>query len=166
MERRTDSVSRQKRSEIMRAVKSRGNKATERVFARILRRHKIARWQRHVALAGNPDFAFRKERVALFIDGCFWHGCGRHCRMPKGNRSYWTQKIASNMARDRRVERKLRNSGWRVLRIWEHDLSPKNEARLVVRICRALRWIVPVNTATSTLTSRMPDAQRSTSARA
>jgi DNA mismatch endonuclease Vsr len=67
--------------------------------------------------------AFRRQQLAVFVDGCFWHGCPRHCRMPRGNRQYWQRKIARNMARDRRVTRLLRSQGWRVLRIWGHALA-------------------------------------------
>lgn len=139
MARRKDTVSPEKRSEIMRAVKSRGNKATEIVFVRFLRRHHISGWQRRYLLVGNPDFCFPRERVAMFVDGCFWHGCRKHCRMPKGNHAYWNQKIASNIARDRAVVHTLRQHGWRVLRIWEHELSREKETRLCERILRVLK---------------------------
>lgn len=138
MPRRTDTVSKDKRSEIMRAVRSRGNRVTELVFVRLLRQHKIKGWRRHGALAGNPDFVFRKQKLAVFVDGCFWHGCGKHCRMPKGNSSYWNLKIASNKARDRQVNRTLRHAGWQVVRIWEHELASKYQQRCVTRITRAL----------------------------
>ena len=89
-----------------------------------------------------PDFIFRKERLAVFVDGCFWHGCPRHGTQPKGNAAFWKRKFAGNLARDRRVDRALRRAGWRVLRIWEHalrpaNLRPQNEVRLVRRILRA-----------------------------
>ena len=138
MARTFDTVSRTKRSEIMRAVRSRGNKVTELVLVRIFRAHKVAGWRRHIALPGNPDFIFRRQKLAVFVDGCFWHGCAIHCRMPKSNRDYWNQKVASNKARDLFVTRMLRNAGWRVLRIWEHELARKNEQRLVRRMQQAL----------------------------
>ena len=136
MPRRTDTVTPERRSEIMRAVRSRGNKVTELVLARLLRHHNVTGWRRHAAVAGNPDFVFQKQRLALFVDGCFWHGCAQHCRMPKGNRSYWKGKIAGNQARDRLVNRALRAAGWRVIRIWEHELARKNENRLLARLRR------------------------------
>ena len=134
----TDTVSRAKRSEIMRAIRSRGNKATELVLVRLLRENRILGWRRNVALAGSPDFAFLEIKLALFVDGCFGHGCPQHCRMPKANRAYWNAKIASNNARDRRVSRLLRTDGWRVLRIWEHELARRNVARLLRKIRSAL----------------------------
>jgi DNA mismatch endonuclease (patch repair protein) len=135
---RIDTVSPEKRSEIMRAVKGQGNKDTELVLARLLRQNEIIGWRRHRKLFGSPDFIFRGEKVAMFVDGCFWHRCSKHCRMPKSNRIYWKRKIASNKDRDRLVTRTLRKAGWRVLRIWEHELARKNEVRLLNRILRAL----------------------------
>jgi DNA mismatch endonuclease (patch repair protein) len=134
---RTDTVSPEKRSEIMRAVKGQGNKGTELVLARLLRKNKIVGWRRSQPILGKPDFVFPKLKLGVFVDGCFWHGCPKHCRVPKGNRIYWKPKIASNKARDRLVTRTLRRAGWRVLRIWEHELAKKNEARLIHRIHRA-----------------------------
>lgn len=99
-----------------------------------LREHEIIGWRRRVCLRGKPDFVFAKQKIAVFVDGCFWHGCSKHCRMPKGNRKYWQTKIAGNRARDRLVARTLRRAGWWVLRIWEHELARKNEARLVKRL--------------------------------
>jgi len=138
MSRRTDTVSPEKRSEIMRAVKGQGNKDTEFVLARLLRQNKIIGWRSSRPIFGKPDFVFPKPKLAVFVDGCFWHGCPKHCRMPKGNRIYWKRKIASNKARDRLVSQTLRRAGWRVLRIWEHELARKNEAWLLNRIHRGL----------------------------
>jgi DNA mismatch endonuclease (patch repair protein) len=80
------------------------------------------------------DFVFRRERLALFVDGCFWHGCPRHATKPKNNRAFWQRKLSANKTRDRLVNRALRRTGWRVLRIWEHELAKKNEARLLRRL--------------------------------
>ena len=138
MGRRTDTVSVEKRSQIMSAVRSSGNKATEVVFAKLMRQHGITGWRRRVRLVGNPDFVFKMQRVAIFVDGCFWHGCPTHCRMPKGNRAYWLPKIGGNKRRDHVLNRALRRAGWRVLRVWEHELARKNQSRLVRRIERTL----------------------------
>ena len=89
-------------------------------------------------LAVRPDFVFRQVRLALFVDGCFWHGCPKHATQPKGNRTFWKNKFAGNKARDILVTRTLRSAKWRVLRIWEHELARKNEIRLLQRIQRAL----------------------------
>jgi DNA mismatch endonuclease, patch repair protein len=138
MPRRTDNVSPEKRSEIMRAVKGRGNKDTELVLAHLLRQSKITGWRRSQPVFGKPDFIFPKHKFAIFVDGCFWHGCSKHCRMPKGNNAYWEQKITSNKTRDLLVTRTLRSQGWRVLRIWEHELDQKSIPKFVSRILRAL----------------------------
>lgn len=92
-----------------------------------------------------PDFAFRKQRVVIFVDGCFWHGCPKHGTRPKGNRVFWRKKIAANQTRDRRVHLALRQAGWKVLRVWEHSLRPKGLSAVLRRIQRALpakpnRW--------------------------
>lgn len=86
-------------------------------------------------IIGKPDFVFRRQRLAIFLDSCFWHGCSKHLRMPKSNLSYWTNKIASNRLRDRRQRRELRKQSWRVIRIWEHEL--KNPRRVLAKIIRA-----------------------------
>jgi DNA mismatch endonuclease (patch repair protein) len=71
------------------------------------------------------------------VDGCFWHGCPRCYRRPHSNKKFWDEKVARNRTRDRRVNRELRKLGWRVLRIWEHDLSPRG-TRAVNRITKLL----------------------------
>lgn len=131
-----DIWSKRKRSQVMALIRSRGNKDTEVVLLKLLRRNRITGWRRHLPLPGKPDFAFRAQRVLIFVDGCYWHGCKHHCRMPSSNRAFWKRKLEGNMARDRRVSRRLRYLGWRVVRLWEHDL--KHEARVLGRIGRAL----------------------------
>ena len=81
-----------------------------------------------------PDFVFQKLTVALFVDGCFWHGCPQHGTKPKTNAKFWRDKIAGNKARDRRVNYALRQRGWMVVRLWEHELSRKNETKLLRRL--------------------------------
>lgn len=69
---------------------------------------------------GKPDFADKKNKIAVFIDGCFWHGCKKHYRAPKQNGKYWREKIRRNIERDKEVSRGLKKQGWKVVRIWEH----------------------------------------------
>ena len=76
---------------------------------------------------GRLDFVFQKGRVAVFVDGCFWHGCPKHSKLPVNNRAFWRKKMAANKARDRRVNRTLRQANWRVVRIWEHELGQGGE---------------------------------------
>ena len=133
-----DVFTKTKRSEVMSRVRGHGNKDTEIALAKIFRRHRITGWQRNQAAFGKPDFVFRKFKLAVFVDGCFWHGCPKHGTQPRGNRSFWKNKFIRNKARDRLVTRTLRVRGWRVLRIWEHELARKNEVRLLKRIQWAL----------------------------
>lgn len=121
----------------MARIKGRGNEATEQKLARLFRRAPITGWRRHLPLPGKPDFAFPKQKVAVFVDGCFWHGCPRCYTRPKTNRKFWDKKRADNMARDHRVTRQLRQRGWRVIRIWQHSLKKSPDACLS-RIRRAL----------------------------
>ena len=135
-----DWLSREQRSRNMASIRSKGNATTEQVFLHLLRQAGIHGWRRHVGLPGKPDFLFRAQRVAVFIDGCFWHGCPRCYRMPGDHRPYWKAKLSSNRRRDRRTTRKLRSLGWRVIRIWEHSLkSPLARTRAVARLSKALQ---------------------------
>src|ERR1035437_265098 len=129
-----DGFSSQKRSEVMSHIRSHGNKDTELSLIRFFRKHHVSGWRRHWPLVGKPDFVFPLRRLAIFVDGCFWHGCFKHSRLPRSNQRYWRQKIFRNKARDRKVSRVLPTKGWHVLRIWEHELARANEARLLHRI--------------------------------
>jgi DNA mismatch endonuclease (patch repair protein) len=90
------------------------------------------------AITIRPDFVFPKEKLAVFVDGCFWHGCPKHATWPKNNADFWRKKIEGNRARDRLQNRLLRAKGWRVLRIWEHALTRQEAARTMSRLKRAL----------------------------
>lgn len=118
-----DVFTKTKRSEVMSRIRGRGNKETEQVLAKILRAHGITGWRRNQAVFGKPDFVFRAYKLAIFVDGCFWHMCSKHSNMPVNNRAFWKRKLEGNKKRDQLVNRKLRLLGWRVLRIWEHDLQ-------------------------------------------
>ena len=115
----------------MAQVKSSGNASTEAALLAIFRRLRIVGWRRKYPLFGKPDFVFPRARVAVFVDGCFWHGHPRKCRLPKKNREYWSNKIARNIARDRLVVRTLKEQGWKVIRIWENCIKdPATSAKL------------------------------------
>ncbi len=131
-----DVFSKRKRSQVMSAIRSKGNKDTEIRLAAIFRAHKITGWRRSQNLLGKPDFVFRRERLAVFVDGCFWHGCPKHGRKPDSNRDYWLPKLERNRKRDAEAGRALRKKGWHVLRIWEHDL--RREEWVAGRVRRAL----------------------------
>jgi DNA mismatch endonuclease (patch repair protein) len=117
-----DVFSRQKRSYIMSRVKGRGNLATELRLIAIFREHRIAGWRRRRGIYGSPDFVFPAARLAIFVDGCFWHGCPIHGALPRTNRAFWRDKLSRNRARDLQVNRVLRKLGWRVVRLWQHEL--------------------------------------------
>lgn len=125
-----------KRSEVMSKIRSRGNRETELRLASLFRRHHIHGWRRHLPLTGRPDFAFKRQRIAVFVDGCFWHCCPKCGNMPANNREFWSKKLAANKRRDRKVNRLLSVEGWRVLRVWEHEL--RNEEKVIAHVRAAL----------------------------
>jgi DNA mismatch endonuclease, patch repair protein len=133
-----DVFTKRKRSEVMSLIRSRGNRDTELRLAQVFRSHGMIGWRRGMKLAGKPDFVFPKLRLTVFVDGCFWHGCPKHGTKPKQNAIFWREKISRNQARDRLVTRTLRAKDWRVLRVWEHELTRKNEHRLLQRLRPAI----------------------------
>lgn len=118
----------------MSRIRGSGNKATELRLIQIFRANGITGWRRGSKLPGKPDFIFPKRKIAVFVDGCFWHGCPKHGTKPKTRASFWLAKITGNKARDRRVNRALRGRGWTVIRVWEHELRRKDEAKLIRRL--------------------------------
>ncbi len=134
--RMADIFTKEKRSSVMSAIRSGGNLGTELKLIMIFKQYGVTGWRRNVQLPGKPDFVFPRERLAIFVDGCFWHGCPLHGRNPDSNREYWLPKLARNRARDLAVVRELRRRGWRVIRLWEHVL--RHPSRVVSRCSRAL----------------------------
>lgn len=129
-----DVLTKKQRSRNMSAVRSRGNKSTEKEFIKLLKENRINGWKGHYKkLPGTPDFVFISKKLAVFIDGCFWHACKRHFKLPLTNKIFWKKKISNNTIRDRRVNQKLKKSGWKVLRFWEHQIK-KNPERLICKI--------------------------------
>jgi DNA mismatch endonuclease, patch repair protein len=118
-----DVFTKAKRSEVMSRIRGKGNKDTELALIRIFRAQHIIGWRRHQKVFGKPDFVFPKLRIAVFVDGCFWHACPKHATKPRNNAAFWRKKLAANQARDRLVTRTLRRMGWKVVRIWEHELA-------------------------------------------
>jgi len=86
------------------------------------------RYRLRLKLPGKPDVVLTRARIAIFVDGCFWHGCPVHGTQPKSNESYWLPKIERNRARDLEVTKQLEGAGWKVLRFWEHELKQDLEA--------------------------------------
>jgi len=136
----TDVFDAVKRSAVMARIRSRGNRDTELRMITLFRDHRITGWRRNADIFGKPDFVFHRELVAVFVDGCFWHrhpGC-KFCYTPKSRMDFWLPKFERNVARDRLVTRTLRKAGWKVVRIWECQLSAKKARRTIDRIHRAL----------------------------
>jgi DNA mismatch endonuclease, patch repair protein len=96
------------------------------------------RYRLHYSIPGRPDIAFPGARVAVFVDGCFWHGCPLHSVKPKTNPEFWQRKIGMNMSRDHAVVQLLRAEGWSVLRFWEHEVN-ENASKVTARIARTVR---------------------------
>jgi DNA mismatch endonuclease (patch repair protein) len=120
----------------MSRVRGRGNRSTEARVASTFRTSGVRGWRRHLQIAGSPDFYFPEARLAVFVHGCFWHGCLR-CkrRAPSTNRAFWKAKIEGNRRRDRRSSRALRSAGVAVVTVWEHELgSDKWLTRVVKRL--------------------------------
>lgn len=134
-----DFLTASQRSALMSRVRSRGNFSTELRLITLLRRERILGWRRGYPLPGRPDFVFLRLRVALFVDGCFWHGCPRHSRTPVTNSDFWREKIERNITRDRKVNNELRKRGWKIVRVWHHELKRKDERRLLAKLARALK---------------------------
>lgn len=128
-----DVFTRKKRSEVMSRIRGRGNLSTEMRMIALMRAHGIKGWRRHRPLPGRPDFVFIRERVAVFVDGCFWHGCPVHYVAPRTAIGFWRKKIEGNRARDRRNTRELRRRGWRVVRLWEHDFKKGGRSEAALR---------------------------------
>lgn len=122
---RADRLTPAKRSAHMAKVRAKGNRSTELRVAAKLIREGIRGWKRHPPhIPGCPDFYFPLDRIVLFVDGCFWHGCPKCKRnMPRTRQQFWLDKINGNRRRDARIGRTLRSEGLIVLRIWEHALS-------------------------------------------
>jgi DNA mismatch endonuclease (patch repair protein) len=111
------------RSELMGRIRNRGNASTELALARAFHRRGVTGWRRQQRIEGvSVDFVFRKPKIAVFVDGCFWHGCAEHCRIDRLS-PYWRAKIEGNAERDRRQEYPLDAMGWTVRRVWEHSLK-------------------------------------------
>ncbi|HNQ95312.1 MAG TPA: very short patch repair endonuclease [Anaerolineales bacterium] len=134
----TDVFSKEKRSQVMSAVHSKGNKSTEIALISIFKSYKISGWRRNCQLTGKPDFVFPKHKIIVFVDGCYWHGHGCRKRKPGHNDKYWKEKISKNKKRDSFVTKELRNDRWKVIRIWECEIRKHKYARKINNIMSLL----------------------------
>jgi DNA mismatch endonuclease (patch repair protein) len=116
------------RSHIMGRIKSKSNRSTEATLRMALVRCGIRGWRLNASdQFGKPDFFFDEKKIAVFVDGCFWHGCGLCGHTPKTRSEFWAAKFKRNRQRDRRSNRTLVQCGVRVIRIWEHSLKDANK---------------------------------------
>ncbi|MEK6251657.1 MAG: very short patch repair endonuclease [Actinomycetota bacterium] len=125
------------KSEQMARVRS-SNTKPELTLRRELWRRGL-RYRLGVRLPGRPDICFIGRRVAVFVDGCFWHGCPDHYTAPRQNWEFWQAKLERNMERDRRVDRELQDAGWSVLRLWEHQTHGESLVEAVEAVEQSLR---------------------------
>ena len=129
----------EKRSKAMSAVRGKDNKTTERRLRSALAAAGIAGWKMHPRdVPGCPDFLFPEAGLAVFVDGCFWHGCRQCGHFPKMNSAFWKAKIERNRQRDGETNRRLRANGFHVLRFWEHELS-QNVQRCIEKLRSTLQ---------------------------
>jgi DNA mismatch endonuclease (patch repair protein) len=119
----TDVHTKERRSYNMSRIRSRDTKPEVRLRKALWREG--YRYSLKGKLPGRPDIVLKKYNLAVFVDGCFWHGCPTHFRQPASNRAFWSAKISGNAARDRRNTKQLKDLGWTVLRFWEHDVRKK-----------------------------------------
>lgn len=131
-----DVFTKEKRSEVMSKIRGQGNKDTELALIKLLKAARVSGWRRNLKIFGKPDFVFKKEKVAIFVDGCFWHACPKHFNIPVNNKKKWQQKLSANKARDRLVNRTLKSLGWVVVRIWEHEF--KRPERVIRKVQASL----------------------------
>lgn len=134
----SDVFAKEKRSQIMRSVKSKNTKSTELTLIKLFREYKITGWKRTYPVKGHPDFVFLNKRVAIFVDGCFWHGHDCRNTRPADNAEYWRKKRERNIERDKAITKAFENRGWTVLRIWECELKKKNQIETMNRIIKAI----------------------------
>jgi len=119
----SDNLKPEDRRKTMKAVKGKGTKLEKRLCA-MLAGMGIGGWKKNVQnIAGKPDVAFPNQKIAIFVDGCFWHGCPHcHRKLPTTNRKYWKKKIDRNIELAKSYNRQLKDDGWKVIRIWEHEV--------------------------------------------
>ncbi len=134
----SDNLKPEDRRKTMQAVKGKGTKLEKRLWA-MLAGMRLQGWKKNVdTIIGKPDVVFSVQQIAVFIDGCFWHGCPHcHRKLPKTNRRYWERKIKRNIELAQLHKKQLQKNGWTVVRIWEHEMADTAIAR--TRILRALK---------------------------
>lgn len=126
------------RSEIMRSVKSKNTKSTELALIKLFKENHITGWRHTYNVKGHPDFVFLKKRIAIFVDGCFWHGHDCRNTRPTAHAEYWAKKREKNMQHDKEITERFEKRGWTVVRIWECELKKKNLSKTTERLTSLL----------------------------
>jgi len=129
-----DIMTKEERSHRMSLIRSKDTKAEVKLRKAFW--HRGCRYRIHYNLPGTPDVVFVRERIAIFVDGCFWHKCPRCYKEPQSSRKYWLEKIDRNVKRDKEQSDYLKANGWKVIRVWEHEISKKNLKMVVDRIVK------------------------------
>lgn len=119
-----DIFSKEKRSDIMSKVRSKDSKI-EIIFRKALWKEGFRYRKNCKNYFGKPDLVLKKYKTVFFIDSCFWHGCKKHGTLPKTNKKFWINKINANKNRDKMVTRYYRKNNWKIIRIWEHEITKK-----------------------------------------
>ncbi len=135
-----DPLSREQRSRLMASVKGK-NTGLEKRLRSALWAKGIRGYRINFRMLGTPDIFFQNCRLAIFVDGCFWHKCPICYSEPNTNREYWAKKVEENVKRDRLVDKNLRDSGYKVVRIWEHEIKDSldevvRRITIQLKICR------------------------------
>ena len=134
---RSDVLTREQRSYNMSRISGRDTKPEIRLRT-FLSLKGVKGYRTKSKLEGRPDLVFTKQKVAVFVDGCFWHKCSKCYIKPKTNAKFWSDKINSNVERDKKINRKLRKEGWKVIRLWEHELKKNSIHRGYQKIVKEL----------------------------
>jgi DNA mismatch endonuclease (patch repair protein) len=130
----SDTFSPEKRSDIMRRVKSSRNKSTEERLISVFHELHITGWRRNYKVKGHPDFVFPKQKIAVFVDGCFWHGHDCRNTRPANHAEYWARKRERNIQHDKDITTLFETRGWTVIRIWECELKKKNLSHTTAKL--------------------------------
>ena len=133
-----DIFDKSKRSNIMQKVRSKNNKSTELKVIDLFKQNNITGWRRNYKVKGHPDFVFLNKKVAIFVDGCFWHGHDCRNTRPSDNAEYWKNKRERNISHDKQITNLFESRNWTVLRIWECELKKSNQQQTLDRILKAL----------------------------
>lgn len=134
-----DIFSKEKRSQVMSSVRSKRNKTTELRLIEIFKQNGIVGWRRNYKVKGHPDFVFLDKKIAVFVDGCFWHGHDCRNTRPTDNAEFWQKKRERNIAHDKEITTLFESRGWTVIRIWECELK-KDKINSYLTILRGISF--------------------------